>query len=110
MTLLEAKTGQPWKGFWSAVLWVDGVETSFSCNHNHKTEGAARKCLDNVIVSARRFVWHPSFQQTVVDTVSWGDGDSRILVEWSRETNPNGGRVTTRFRLGSAAAAPEGEL
>jgi hypothetical protein len=100
MTLkLEVKTGQPWMGFWSAVLWVDGVETTFSCNHNHKTEGAARKCSANVLAQARKFTWHPTFQERVIDTSGrdmeaslWDLEPGTELVEWSRQG------VTARFR------------
>jgi len=104
---LEVKTGQPWEGYWSAVLWVDGVETTFSCNHNHKTEPAARKCIDKVKAAARLYTWSPTFESAVIDTSDknvWSHEDDRPLVMWSRESA--GVRVSCRFRLGSAKVWP----
>jgi len=83
---------QEWKTYWSAALVVDGYITTFSCNHNHKTKPAALKCADNVLTQARRFVWHPEFQERVVDTSDWDQDDPRPLIEWSRTSG------TTRFR------------
>ena len=89
---LDTAIVQEHREFWSAALTVDGVLTTFSCNHNHKTPNAARKCTGDVLSSARKFTWHPEFEEVIIDTSDWGVDDERPLVEWRR---PN---VSARFR------------
>jgi len=96
---LEVKPVQEFGDYWSAALFIEGVQTTFSCQHNHKTKFAAAKCMAKMMANARRYLWHPTFRERIVDTSDWGQDDTRPLIEW--EITIDGLPRTTRFRFGA---------
>lgn len=102
--VIEVRVALAWEHYYGAVVFVDGVQTSFDCNHNHKTTAAAEKCVKRLEERAGQIVSNPTFTEHEVGVTAWGD---ERLVEW-RWTEAAEGSETLRWMRVSYKDAGQG--